>query len=240
MAVVADSGVAGGTLCTMESVLNESCPMVAGVLYTPKIDKGAVIGSISTLKQDIDSNRSSAEALISDINGVLSASNSNRFYRGTTATTQLATLDDITNDITTLLGVLSNIDVSKIGNAVDRYNAKLAKLKRDTRKKLAYEAAQAINGKVISSECLSASCSLDWTPPERIEHCGDKIHAYHYYNYVMTDKNDDYALADYSYTKDYIVAIQYTRFSILDLEAAITSVGGSLPYNVGAIVDYEE
>ncbi len=238
--MLAETGGGGSAGCSMTSILNDTCGMTVSVLYTAKINKDSVINSITTLKQDIDVNQTAAENLITDINGVLKSTNSQRFSTGEVAVSKINTMNDITDDITKLLEVLANIDIGKIGCEVDRYNFKLVNLKRKTRKHFARESAEKLKGKVLegpSSRVATVGSYDTWNPTDNYSRRDSKT-VIHRYGYSLIEETVDGR--SYSYSETIEVDINCSAFNIYELENVITEYGGSLPYNPAAIVDYED
>ena len=253
MAMAADSG--GSGYVSISSIINETCPMTAAVLSTPKIQKENVISAISTLKQDVTSNQEFAQTLMDDVRAVLAATNSNRFYSGEIATTQRGYIDTIDEDFDKIVSILSNIDVSKIGTIIDKYNTKLVLLKKQTRLKLLQDKADAINAqdKIIETrqydEQYAADAESSGALPSVYRSSNvDDLYLDEWSAYVTNITDAGWPMQNYHWTYTRKIRIKYwvgikciDPFQLDDdaakLEQKLLAVGESLPYT--SLVDMD-
>ena len=143
--------VAEDQMLDIDDVINETCPLTEYTLYATEISKSN-IGTINSLKEIFNGEGtlpSQTASILDEIDPTLSKTNSQRFYSGQTAQTQITNVSETSEHLQNLKSSVDSINVDAISATIDSYNEHLSNLKRDSRKKLLETAADAFNAKKV-------------------------------------------------------------------------------------------
>ena len=143
--------VAEDQMLDIDDVINEKCQLSKYTLYATEISKSN-IGTINSLKDIFNGEGtlpSQTTSILDEIDPTLSKTNSQRFYSGQTAQTQITNVSETSEHLQNLKSSVDSINVDAISATIDSYNEHLSNLKGDSRKKLLETAADAFNAKKV-------------------------------------------------------------------------------------------
>lgn len=109
---------------------------------------------IAILKENsgtIRAKSASIDNTLVDINAVLSATGSARFYTGDEAQKGVANREKIQTTVSTLVNSLAGLDVNTVGQAIAKYNGDLKILKKKSRLRALQNYADSFKGEVVDT-----------------------------------------------------------------------------------------
>lgn len=139
--------VAEDQMLDIDDVINETCPLTEYTLYASAISDDN-IGTINSLKEIFNGEGalpSQTASILDEVEPTLSKTNSQRFYSGQTAQTQITNVSAVSENLQNLKSSVDSINVDAISATIDSYNEHLANLKKDSRMKLLKDAAEKFN-----------------------------------------------------------------------------------------------
>ncbi len=220
----------------LNGTYNKDCP---DILYTHNLDTT----NSTTFSSFVESSESAASSIMStinDIEAILSETNSDAFYSGSTAKLKRKKLTTLSNNIGTFKTNLEKLEPTELKNRIDEYNEKFSQTKKLTRLNLLQKKINSINNEKILYEKVTERYDPPITqhslPDDTFYYEDNKFRVEVSYEYTPSGSQINFN--QYKKTTKRYIFLQYsTADSYKKLEELIESVGQHLPYDKSRIVE---
>ena len=224
----------------MKTILDETYNIDSSdILYTDKLDlNNSTI--FNSFVESAESATSSIMTSIKDIEGILSETQSDTFYSGTTAKNEINKLHTLSSNIEEFKTRLEKLEPSELKNRIEEYNEKYIRLKKLTRINLLQKRINVINNENILyenySERYDPPITQSTIPHDTVYYEDNKYRVE--VTYKATPSGSQINFNQYKMTVNKYIFLQYsTTDSYQTLEELIESVGQTLPYDKSRITE---